>query len=183
MKRIGIILGIFLAVILLLVVGLSFFLDANRFKPELESELSQVLARHVSVGDLKFDISAFSVSAGDLAISEDPAFGSTPFLKAKSLNVGAELMPLVFSRKLNVTGITIDDPEIVLLQSPAGTWNFSTLGSTKAAGKPEPVSRASSSQSSASSLDLSVKSINISKGRVTVGQTGSRKKPLILENV
>jgi AsmA protein len=151
-------------------------LDANRFKPDLESELSNVLGRHVTVGELKFSILAGSVSAGDLAISDDPGFGATPFLKAKSLNVGAELIPLVISRKLNVTGISIDDPEIVLLQSPSGTWNFSTLGNTKTAGKPDP-------KSNASALDLSVKAVNINNGRVTVGRTGSTRKPLVLESV
>jgi AsmA protein len=177
MRKIGIIAGVFIAIVLLLVIGLSLFLDANRFKPELESELGKVLGRQVGVGELKFSIFAGSVTAGDLTISEDPGFGSAPFLKAKSLNVGAELIPLVVSRKLNVTGITIDDPEIVLLQSPSGVWNFSTLGNTKGGGKAAPSSNAGSS------LDLSVKSVNINNGRVTVGRTGSSKKPLILENV
>src|SRR6266852_5378676 len=164
MRRIGIIAGVFVAVVLLFVIGLSFLLDANRFKPELESELSKVLGRHVTVGELKFSILAGSVSAGDLTISDDPGFGSTPFLKAKSLNVGAELIPFILSRKLNVTGITIDGPEIVLLQSPSGAWNFSTLGNTKGTGKTDSGGR------SASSLDLSVKSVNINNGRVTVGR-------------
>ena len=178
MKRLGIILGVFIAVVLLLVIGLSFFLDANRFRPELESELSKVLGRQVGVGDLKLSIFAGSVSAGDLTISEDPKFGSTPFLKAKSLNVGAELIPLIMSRKLNVTGITIDQPEIVLVQSPSGAWNFSTLGNTNESGKAAPPSN-----SGGAPLDLSVKSVNINKGRVTMGQTGRNKKPLILEKV
>jgi AsmA protein len=179
MKKIGIIAGIFIGVLLLLVIGLAFFFDANRFRPELESELSNVLGRKVGVGDLKLSIFAGSVSAGDLMISEDPKFGSTPFLKAKSLNVGAELIPLIFSRKLNVTGITIDQPEIVLLQSPSGAWNFSTLGNTKESGK----AAQPPSNNAGSPLDLSVKSVNINNGRVTMGRTGVHNKPLILENV
>jgi AsmA protein len=177
MRRIGIVIGVFVLVVALVVIGLSFLLDANRFKPSLESELSKVLGRRVSVGELGFSILSGSVSAGDLAISEDPSFGSGSFLKAKSLKVGAELVPLVLSRRLNVTGITIDDPEIVLLQSPSGTWNFSTLGNTKGEAKNQP------SGGSASPLDLSVKSVNISKGRVSVGRTGSNKKPLVLDSV
>src|ERR1041385_7045569 len=178
MKKIGVILGVFIVVVLLLVIGLAFFFDANRFRPELESELSKVLGRQVGVGDLKLSIFGGSVSAGDLTISEDPKFGSTPFLKAKSLNVGAELIPLIMSRKLDVTGITIDQPEIVLLQSPSGAWNFSTLGNTKESGKAAPPSN-----SGGAPLDLSVKSVHINKGRVTMGQTGHNKKPLILEKV
>src|SRR5215471_10755603 len=117
MKRIGIIAGILVVVLVLIAVGLSFLIDANRFKPQLESELSKVLGRHVSLGRLEFSILSGNVSAGDLSISEDPSFGAAAFLKAKSLNVGAELLPLLRSHPLNITDITIDDPEIVLLQS------------------------------------------------------------------
>src|SRR6266550_4871645 len=176
MRRLGIAVGVVVVVVLLLAIGLSFLLDANRFKPTLESELSKQLGRRVTVGKLNFSILSGSVSASDVAMSEDPAFGSGSFLKAKSLNVGAELIPLVLSRRLNVTGITIADPEIVLLQSPSGAWNFSTLGNTKEAGKPDPKSKASA-------LDLSVKAVNVNNGRVTVGRTGSSKKPLVLESV
>ena len=169
--------GVVVAVVLLLAIGLSFLLDANRFKPALESELSKQLGRRVTVGKLNFSILSGSVSASDVAMSEDPAFGSGSFLKAKSLNVGAELIPLVLSRRLNVTGITIADPEIILLQSSSGTWNFSTLGNTKEAGKAP-----QSSSGSAAPLDLSVKSVNIKNGRLTVGRAGS-KLPLVLESV
>src|SRR5215471_13047980 len=155
MKRIGIIAGILVVVLVLIAVGLSFLIDANRFKPELESELSSVLGRHVSVGQLQFSILSGSVSAGDLAISEDPGFGAAAFLKAKSLNVGAELMPLVLSRKLNITGISIDDPEIVLLQSRSGAWNFSTLGNSKTGGQPNPKSTASDNSSDSSTSSAS----------------------------
>src|SRR5215831_237834 len=134
MRRIGIAAGVVVALVLLVALGLAFLLDANRFKPALESELSDVLGRDVKVGDLKFSIFSGSVAAADLAISEDPKFGSSPFLRAKSLNVGADLMPLIMSRRLNVTGITIENPQIELLQSPTGIWNFSTLGSKKATG-------------------------------------------------
>jgi AsmA protein len=178
---------VIVAGVLLLAIGLPFLLDANRFKPELESELSKVLVRDVKVGDLNLSILSGSVAAADLAISEDPGFGSTPFLRAKSLSVGVELMPLILSRRLNVTGITIDAPEIALLQSPAGIWNFSTLGSTggsKTGGKPAASPPVATASSGASPLELSVKSVKITNGRLTLGRTGSSgRKPLILESV
>src|ERR1700739_309767 len=125
MRKLGFLAAILVVVLLLAAVGLSFLLDANRFKPELESELAKVLGRDVKLGELKFSIFSGNVSADDLSIAEDPKFGTSPFLQAKSFNVGAELMPLILSRKLNVTGITIDQPQIVLLQTAEGTWNFS----------------------------------------------------------
>jgi AsmA protein len=183
MKRIGIAVGVIVVFVLLVIIALPFVLDANRFKPELESELSKGLGREVKVGDLKLAILSGSISAADVAISDDPGFSASSFLRAKSLNVGVELMPLIFSHKLSVTGITIDDPEIALLQSPSGEWNFSTLGTSKADEK-QPASKTSApSASSGSTLDLSVKSVNISNGRLTLGRTAGNKKPLVLESV
>src|SRR6516165_8500761 len=165
MKKIGIVAGILVSLVLLAVIGAHFLLDANRYKPELESELSKVLGRSVTVGALDFSILSGSVSASDVAISDDPHFESRPFLQTKSLQVGAELIPLIFSHRLNVTGITIDNPEIVLLQAPSGDWNFSTLGTTTSPGKTasKPGSTSSNSGTS-SSLDLSVNSVNINNG-------------------
>ena len=181
MKRIGIVVGVVVVFVLLVIIALPFVLDANRFKPELEAELGKALGREVKVGDLKLAILSGSVSAADVTISDDPGFSASSFLRAKSLNVGVELMPLIFSHKLNVTGITIDDPEITLLQSPSREWNFSTLGTSKAAGKQ---SAAQVNASSASStLDLSVKSVDISTGRLALGRTAGNRKPLVLESV
>jgi AsmA protein len=178
MKKLGIVAAVFVALVAVAAIGLSLLLDANRFKPALEEELSKVLARNVKVGDLQFSLFSGSVSASEMSISEDPGFGSAPFLQAKSLATGVELVPLIMSRKLNVTGITIDSPQITLLQSPAGVWNFSTLGNTKTPSKPAPSSGAASAP-----LDLSVKSVNIRNARLVLGQAGSKKKPLVLEAV
>jgi AsmA protein len=183
MKRIGIAVSVLIVVVLLVIIALPFVLDANRFKPELESELSKALGRDVRVGDLKLAILAGSVSAADVTISDDPGFSTSSFLRAKSLGVGVELMPLIFSHKLNVTGVTIDDPEIALLQSPAGEWNFSTLGTSKAAEKQPAPKTPAPPPSSGSTLDLSVKSVNINTGRLSLGRTAGNKKPLVLESV
>ncbi len=120
MKRIAYIFGITAAVLLVVLVCLSFFVNANRFRPMLESELTKALGREVQIGDLKLAILSGGVAADDLSIADDPSFSRTPFLRAKSLKIGVELIPLIFSRKLNVTRLTIDQPEIVLLQSPSG---------------------------------------------------------------
>jgi len=43
---------------------------------------------------------------------------------AKSLKVGVELMPLIFSKQLHVTGITLEQPQITMLKTADGKWNF-----------------------------------------------------------
>ena len=98
----------------------------------LESRLSQVLGREVKLGELKLSILSGSVTANDLSIADDPAYSRTPFVQAKSLAIGVELWPLIASHQLRVTGLTIDQPAIVLIQSASGEWNFSKLGGARA---------------------------------------------------
>src|SRR5579864_6505210 len=112
MKRIARVLGITLGLLAVIVVSLPFLINANQFRPMLESKLSQGLGREVKLGDLKFSVLSGGVTASDLSIADHPAYSKAPFLRAKSLTVSAELWPFIFSRKLHVTGIAIDQPEI-----------------------------------------------------------------------
>jgi AsmA protein len=176
MKRIVRVLGIILGLLIVVLVSLPFLINANQFKPMLESKLSQGLGREVKLGDLKFSVLSGGVTASDLSIADHPDFSKSPFVRAKSLTVSAELWPFIVSRKLNVTGITIDQPEIVLLQSAPGQWNFSNLGARSS-------SIEGDSTNSINKLDLSVKLITISGARLSVGRINSRSKPLVLDKV
>src|ERR1700719_4483495 len=121
-------LAIIVALLILVALALPFLIDANQFRSRLEAALCQALARDVKLGDLKLSIFSGGVAAADLSISDDPKFSQAPFIQAKSLKVGVELQPLIFSKKLNVTGVEIDAPQIELIQSDTGVWNFATLG-------------------------------------------------------
>src|SRR6516162_2499858 len=111
--------GIILAFLVIAVVSLPFLINVNQFKPMLESELSTALNREVKLGNLKLSLLAGEVTADDLSVAEDEAFGKPAFVSAKSLNVGAEIWPFLMSRKLIITYITIDQPQIVLAQAPS----------------------------------------------------------------
>jgi AsmA protein len=121
--------GIVLAVLIVLAIAIPFFIDANSFRPRLESELTSALGRQVKVGNLKLSLFSGSVEAENISIADDPKFSHNPFIRAKALRVGVEMMPLVFSKQLHVTGLTLQNPEITLLRTPSGTWNYSSIGS------------------------------------------------------
>ncbi len=176
--------GIVLGVIVVAVIALPFGLNANSFRPKLESELSAALGRPVTLGNLSLSIFAGSVSAQDLAIADDPAFGTNPFVRAKSLKVGVEILPLIFSKSLHVTELTLDHPEITLLRSASGTWNFSTLGTTNHSPAPAstPAAAPNSAGSQPATADLAVKKLDVNDGRITVGHADSTQ-PHVYDNV
>lgn len=168
--------GIALAILVIVLVSLPFLINVEQFKPMLESRLSTALNREVKLGHLKLSLLAGEVSADDLSVSEDEAFGKPAFIRAKSLAVGARIWPFLISRKLIVTYLTIDQPEIALVQAPEGSWNFSSLGARRqqSAAAPTPGS---------APLDLSVESVKITNGRLTFGRKLGHWKPLVLDGV
>src|SRR5215469_6897916 len=133
MKKVIKWIAIIIAILIVLILVLPFVINVNDFHPQIESELTHALGRKVTVGNLSLSLWSGSLAADNIAISDDPAFSNAPFVKAESLNVGVNLVPLIFSKTLEVRNITLTRPQVSLLRTPAGKWNFSTLGSSSSA--------------------------------------------------
>src|SRR6266576_1333457 len=161
------------AVFIVLILVLPFLIPVNQFRPTIEEKASAALGRNVQIGDLSLALLRGSLSAENLSIGDDPKFSSSPFLTAKSLKVGVELVPLIFSKTLKITGVSIDTPQVTLLHNAAGVWNFSSLGgaAAKAQAKQAPAEKTSNA-----AADLSISKLELNNGRISIGETGSRKR-------
>ena len=194
------IIGIVVVVLILIVIAIPFFIDANAFRPRLESELTEVLGRQVKVGNLSLSLLSGSVGADDISITDDPQFSKTPFVQAKSLKVGVELIPLIFSKTLNITNLTLNQPEISLVKAEnSDKWNFSSLGgnnkSKPATEAPAPAQNpktgaATSNPSSepaastpSASPNVTIAKLNVNDGRLTVTRLGTSDKPRVYDKV
>jgi len=97
--------------------------------------------------------------------------------------------PLIFSKKLIVTGLTVDQPQIALLQNAEGTWNYASLGGKKenaaapAAPAPSAASAAPPTGEPASGMNVTAQLVRIVDGVFTVAGMGGRKKPMGLRGV
>jgi AsmA protein len=171
------IIGIVVVALVVVVIAVPFLIDVNTFRPRIESELSTALGRAVTVGSLHLSLLSGSVSADDVAIADDPAFSKEPFIRAKSLKVGVEMMPLIFSKALHVTTLTLENPEVSLVRSASGKWNFSSLGTKDAKEKEKAAAPAAPS----SNADLSVGKLSITNGRISI--TEPPAKPHIYDKV
>ncbi|HKR85173.1 MAG TPA: AsmA family protein, partial [Terriglobales bacterium] len=129
MKRLLKWIAIVVAVVIVVILVLPFLIDVNMFRPRIESELTNALGRKVTVGDLKLSLWSGSLAADNISIADDPAFSNQPFVKADALDLGVNLMPLVLSKRLEVRDITLTRPQVSLMRTPQGRWNFSTIGS------------------------------------------------------
>jgi AsmA protein len=168
--------AIVIAVLIVIALVLPFLINVNSFRPQIESNLTDALGRKVTVGNLSLSILSGSVGADDIAIADDPAFASAPFIRAKALKVGVELMPLIFSKQLHVTELSLSEPQVTLLRAPSGRWNYSTLGGTSA-------KKPADSSSSSFEQNLSVGKLSIKGGQVSVAETKTPAKAHVYSNV
>jgi AsmA protein len=157
---------------------LTRLLNVDSLRPRLEAELTGALGRPVAVGNLSISVFSGTVSADNIAIGDDAAFSRHPFLTAKSFKASVKIMPLIFSKTLHVTGITLDEPQISLLRGANGAWNFSSIGTG-----PADAPRAEPKADEFSGGALSVDKINIEKGRLLVGVAIGTQAPAVYNNV
>jgi AsmA protein len=176
MKKILIIVGAVILLLLLVIIAIPLFIDANQFKPTIEMDLDTALGRKVTIGNIKLAIFSGAVTVDDVSIADDPAFSSSPFLTAKQLAVGVAMMPLIFSKQIDVQSLTIVEPQVSLVHSASGTWNFSSLG----AGGSQTKSPQSNGSSTAS---LSVAKFKISNGSINVSTTAPGGRRRTYQNV
>jgi AsmA protein len=147
------------AVVLLMIFVVTLvpvFVNADTFRPTVETQLSSSFGREVTMGRLTLSILAGNLVADDIAIADDPSFSSVPFIQAKRLDVGVEILPLVLHHQVHITRLNIDTPSIQLIQNATGKWNFSTIGG------------ASGQTQSSSVPDLTVAELKITDGSATV---------------
>jgi AsmA protein len=167
MKRLLKISAIVVGVLILMVLAIPLFVNVDSFRPQIEEKLSTALGRTVHIGKISASLLSGGAEARDLSISDDPAFNKGPFLQASSLAIGLKWIPLIFSRQIKVSSLTIKNPDIVLLKNNAGKWNYSSLGNSgKAATEQKSVA-----DPPKSSADFSVGKFQIQDGKIRVGRT------------
>ncbi len=180
-KKILIAVGVIFGVLILIALLLPLLVNVDRLRPEVQTQASAALGREVTIGKLELSIFSGGVTAKDIAIADDPAFSEQAFVKAKSLDVGVDLMPLIFSKALHVNTLTLEEPEIHLVKTAGGKWNYSSIGTTSAPaakhgrGKKaaEPETKPAES-ARASAQDFSIGKLEIENGRVLVNNGNSK---------
>src|SRR5229473_185334 len=167
---------IVVGVLVVLVLVAPFLIPVNQFRSTIEEKASAALGRKVQLGNISLSLISGSLSAEALSIGDDPKFSSAPFLTAKSLNVGVEIMPLIFSKTLNVTGVTIASPQVTLLRNAAGQWNYSSLGASAAKSQAKKAPAEKPTGTSNAAEEVSVKELTLTDGSIIVGSTNSQKR-------
>ena len=172
-KSVKIGLAAVIALPILAAAAIRLFVDANTFRPTIESRLTAALSRKVTLGDLSLSIMTGSLVANDLAIAEDPKFGQTPFFTAKRMRIGVQMKPLIFNRQLIVRSFEVETPQIRLIRAEDGTWNFASLSHD-----------AVSQNTQTNTLpDLPVGIITIKDGNATIEKLPLQRDPQVYDHL
>jgi AsmA protein len=152
-------------IILILLIAIPYFLNADNYRPRIESMLSDATGRKVTLGHLSFSLFSGSLVADNLSIADDPAFSQQPFVQAKQIRINIEVGALVFHKQVIIHGITIDTPKINLIQNQSNVWNYASLGNSN--------KRANKAETQSAMPNLSIGVIEVTSGQVTMAQAGA----------
>jgi len=154
---------------------LPFLIDADQFRSQIESRLSAELGRDVRFGKLRLSLFSGRLSVADISIMDNPEFSESPFVTTRAFYIGVKLRPLIFSKKVHITEITMDRPSIYLRQSSESGWNISDLGvkTGEEAGM--------SVEKSEPAMDITIERLKITDGRVEIIKAG--KTPSVYEKL
>lgn len=158
---------------LLVLLALPFFINANDFRPVLQTQLSEKLHRPVTLGDMQLKTFPLSIRIADVLIGQPAGYPvPQPFLQAKEVFVGVSLFPLL-RKEVEVNSVRLASPRIELVRNTAGRWNY-VFGDTTT----EP-----SSSSGGAPASFTLDELKISDGEVSLHDLKSNTPRDVYEHI
>lgn len=126
-----IILSILAALVLLIIIvvfGLTFFINPNNFKPEIAAAAKDKTGRELILeGDLKLSLFPWlGISTGKVALSNAPEFQDKAFATIEESNINVKLLPLL-TKKIEVNHIVLKGLALNLAKNKQGINNWDDL--------------------------------------------------------
>lgn len=152
--------------------ALPYLVDTARVQSLIATSASQALGRPVKFASLSVSVLPLpSIVLKNLEVAEDPAFGSTSFLRLNEAQIRLRLWPLLLLR-VELGEFILKEPVISVIQNAEGRWNYATLGATQEARAPGRPRGGGAGTGTAAMLGSRVR---IEKGLVTYETHGGRK--------
>ncbi|MDH3592626.1 MAG: AsmA family protein, partial [Planctomycetota bacterium] len=167
-KSVWIPLAVLIALAAVAFVALPRLADVDRYRDTIRIRASERLGREVTLGDLELSwFPVFGVRVNDVAIAALPQEGEGAIVEAARIRIGARLGPLL-RRRLEVTSIVIEEPELSLIRDEDGVWNL--LATVEQ----------DSQRDSENGADVSFERVSIRNGRLHLVDRKDREEPLRL---
>jgi len=195
MRKIALIVGIFVLFIIVAAVIFAATFNINQYHGQIQSALEKQLGRQVSLGNMRLGIFPPRFEVENVSVADDPFFNAPkPFLQAQRLDVSVKFLPLLH-KEVEVDSLILQRPSVDLIKNKQGVWNFASLGkpqpgspqSVPNAGKQMPASKpqpsASTGEPQSGSQQFSLGKLEIQDGQVSVTDLQTSLSPSVYDHI
>ena len=171
MRKIGIVIGTILLILIVAVVVFAATFNVNQYRGTIQAELEKRLDRRVTVGDMHLGIFPPRFQVQNLSIADDPKFNDVkPFVEAQELDVSVKLLPLVH-KSVEISSLNLQRPSVELIKNAQGEWNFSTIGAKQ------------KSAPSRNQQEFSLGELAVKDGQLAVTDQQARKPRMVYDHI
>ncbi len=166
-----ILISVLVLIVVSLIAGVIFVktFDINRYKPQIIAAAESALGRKFdfSTIDLKVSLTqGVRVTVRDIALGENPAFGTGDFLTIEEAYLGVDVLSFVLRKQVSISKALIKTPRVTIIRAQDGTLNAQSLG---AAGQAASAEKDASAQSAPESQPFALPVILVSTMELTNG--------------
>ncbi len=169
-KWISIIVGGLIVLVILVIIIAPMVVDVQKYKPEIESKVSEITGRPFTLGG-DLDLSVFpwvGVSLSDLHLGNPEGFEEKDFLSVKAFEVRIKLLPLL-SKNIQIKRFVLESPRIMLEKRKDGKTNWEGLGTSSDDVSAKSPEAAKGTEESTPQKGLPIKSLAVNEFAITDG--------------
>lgn len=116
-----------IAAVLLLLIFVPPLINANRYRLQIARSMSESLGRPVHLDNVTLHLLPVpGLTLSNLVVSEDPAFGDEPTLRADSVEATLRLGSL-WRRRVEFSTVRFIEPHVNLVRNAEGRWNLADV--------------------------------------------------------
>jgi AsmA protein len=172
MRKIAIVIGIVVVVIVLAVGIFVATFNPNDYRGTVQTKLEQQLDRKVALGNMELGLFPLRFRVYNLSIADDPKFSTRAFVQTQELSVSVKLLPLL-SKSVQIDSLALERPSVELIKNAQGVWNFASIGQKTPA----------ASSSSSSQQQFSLGELAINDGLVAITDLQDRKPRTVYDHI
>jgi AsmA protein len=160
-KIIAITLGVVILLVAAAVVVLPRVINPNDYKAEIAAQVQKRTGRTLNIeGDIKLSVFPWlGLDLGEVQLGNAPGFGQKVFASAKQTQIRVKLLPLIFSRQIQMGKVVLDGLDLNLERNAQGRTNWADL--TRQAQKPPAAQKPSAPAGAPSVTVLAVGGLDI----------------------
>ncbi len=192
MRRLLVISGIAIGVIILIIAGLIGYavLNLNSIiagrRGLIMAKVSEAVGRPVEIQDIKAGLGyGVTLEITGLKIGDDPSFSQQPFVQADQVSGEVEFLPLL-SREVKVRKLALVKPVVRIIKNDAGKLNVSTIGKKmaqpSATPTPAPVQGGLQTEAGGIAGSLQVTSFAIEDGEIYYADGAQHGAPIHIKH-